>query len=71
MTMVNAFKITLIFVFYFMIETHVHLLFGLFMSNLLSSIQRLFLRSYESDLSHYSAWNITGTYKGLYPLLVF
>ncbi|URE21183.1 zinc finger protein [Musa troglodytarum] len=26
--------------------------------------ERLFLRSYESDLSPYSAWNITGTYKG-------
>ncbi|CAL9103920.1 unnamed protein product [Musa textilis] len=28
--------------------------------------ERLFLRSYESDLSPYSAWNITGTYKGLW-----
>ncbi|KAJ8470064.1 hypothetical protein OPV22_024407 [Ensete ventricosum] len=26
--------------------------------------ERLFLRRYESDLSPYSAWNITGTYKG-------
>lgn len=30
------------------------------------SIQQLFLRRDENDLISYSAWNITGTYRGLF-----